>query len=66
MRGILKVYKWASLVVQWLRIHPAMQGTQVQSLVQEDLTCCRATKSVTTSELKLLSPCAMTTEARVP
>ena len=29
----------ASLVVQWLRIHFAMQGTLVQSLVQEDPTC---------------------------
>ena len=28
----------ASLVVQWLRIHLPMQGTWVQSLVQEDLT----------------------------
>ena len=29
----------ASLVVQWLRIHLAMQGTQVPSLVREDATC---------------------------
>ena len=29
----------ASLLVQWLRIHLAMQGTQVPSLVQEDPTC---------------------------
>ena len=35
---------WASLVVQWLRIHLPMQGTQVLSLVQEDLTCHGATK----------------------
>ena len=28
-----------SLVVQWLRIHLAMQGTQARSLVQEDPTC---------------------------
>ena len=34
----------ASLVVQWLRIHLPMQGTQVRSLVQEDLTCHGATK----------------------
>ena len=33
-----------SLVVQWLRIHLPMQGTQVRSLVGEDPTCCRATK----------------------
>ena len=39
-----KIIMWASLVVQWLRIHLPMQGTQVQSLVQEDSTCCRATK----------------------
>ena len=36
----------ASLVAQWLRIHLLMQGTQVRSLVQEDPTCCRATKPV--------------------
>ena len=33
-----------SLVVQWLRIHLPTQGTQVQSLVQEDPTCIGATK----------------------
>ena len=27
---------WTSLVVQWLRIHLPVQGTQVQSLVRED------------------------------
>ena len=32
------------LVVQRLRIRLAMQGTWVQSLVQEDSTSCRATK----------------------
>ena len=37
---------WASLVVQWLRICPTMQGTQVRSLVQEDHTCHGATKPV--------------------
>ena len=36
----------ASLVVQWLRIHLAMQGTQVQSLVREDSTCRGAAKPV--------------------
>ena len=35
-----------SLVVQWLRICLPMQGTRVPSLVQEDPTCCRATKPV--------------------
>ena len=33
----------ASLVVWWLRIWLAMQGTQFQSLVWEDPTCCGAT-----------------------
>ena len=33
-----------SLVVQCLRIRLPMQGTQVRALVQEDPTCCRATK----------------------
>ena len=36
----------ASLVVQWLRICLPLQGTQVRSLVQEDPTCCGATKSM--------------------
>ncbi|KAJ8775921.1 hypothetical protein J1605_015984 [Eschrichtius robustus] len=36
----------ASLVAQWLRIRLPMQGTQVQSLVQEDTTCRGATKPV--------------------
>ena len=40
-----------SLVVQWLRIPLPMQGTQVQSLLQEDSTCHGAT-----------SLCATTTE----
>ena len=34
---------WASLVVQWLRIHLPMQGTRVQSRIQEDPTGCGAT-----------------------
>ena len=33
-----------SLVVQWLRIQLSIQGTPVQSLVQEDPTCHRAPK----------------------
>ena len=36
----------ASLVVQCLRIHLPMQGTQVRSLVREDPTCHGATKPV--------------------
>ena len=35
-----------SLMVQWLRIHLPMQGTQVRALVQEDPTCRGATKPV--------------------
>ena len=34
------------LVVQWLRIHLPMQGTRVRSMVQEDPTCHRTTKSM--------------------
>ena len=34
----------SSLVMQWLRIHLPMQGTQVQALFQEDPTCQEATK----------------------
>ena len=33
-----------SLVVQWLRTHLPMQGTQVRALVREDPTCRGATK----------------------
>ena len=52
-QGIYKVQKdWvedkieaagASLVMQWLGIHLPMQGTWVQALVWEDLTCHGAT-----------------------
>ena len=41
-----KVYEWACLAVQWLRICLAMQGTLVQFLIWEDPTCCGATKPV--------------------
>ena len=34
------------MVAQWLRIHLPMQGTQVRALIQEDPTCCRATKPI--------------------
>ena len=47
-------------MVQWLRICLAMQGTLVRSLIQEDLTCCGATKPW------LLSQCAATTDTRAP
>ena len=43
---------WTSLVVQWLKIHLPMQGTQVWSLAQEDPTCPQGQ----------ISPCAPTTE----
>ena len=48
-----------SLVAQWIRIHLPIQGTRVWSLVQEDSTCCRATKpdrQYRASELQLLKP----------
>ena len=39
--------KWrASLVAQWLRIRLPTKGTWVRALVQEDPTCCGATKLV--------------------
>ena len=58
-----------SLVCQWLRICLAMQRTRVWSLVQEDSTCCGATKPVchnyrAQGVLKLQSPRG--TEARGP
>ena len=40
----LKERLGTSLVMQWLRIHLPMQGTQVRALVWEDPTCCGATK----------------------
>ena len=44
--GASKMITGASLVVQWLRICLPMQGTRVRALVQEDPTCCGATKPV--------------------
>ena len=43
-KGKLEFHFQTSLVAQWLRIRLPMQGTQVQTLVQEDPACCRATK----------------------
>ena len=43
---ILLKYVRTLLVVHWLRIRLPMQGTQVQSLVQEDPMDCRGTKTV--------------------
>ena len=37
-------FTWTPLVVQWLRIHLPTHGIQIQPPVQEDLTCCGATK----------------------
>ena len=42
--GSLKSRVGTSLVAQWIKNPPAMQGTQVQSLGLEDSTCHRATK----------------------
>ena len=36
----------ASLVAQWLGVHPPMQGSRVRALVWEDPTCHGATKPV--------------------
>ena len=41
-----EVKERTSLVAQWLRIHLPTQGTRIWPLVQEDPTCCGATKSV--------------------
>ena len=46
-------------MVQYLRIHLPTQGTWVQSLVQEDPTCCRATKAHLP---QLLSQCSWACE----
>ena len=55
-------------MVQWLRIYLPMQGTQVQSPVQEDSTCSRVESGqlspyTTTSKSELQSLEASTTEA---
>ena len=46
----------ASLVVQWLRIHFAVQGMPVPTLVREDPTCLGATKPMSRN---YWSPCAI-------
>ena len=43
-RKLERIWHGASLVALWLRICLLMQGTRVQSLVQEDPTCCGPTK----------------------
>ena len=57
----------ASLMAQWLRIRLPVQGTQVRTLVQEDPTCRRATKSVRCNYLACaLEPASHNYRARVP
>ena len=46
-------------MVQYLRIHLPTQGTWIRSLVQEDPTCCRATKA---RSPQLLSQCSRACE----
>ena len=71
----LKSNNRTSLVIQWLRIHLAMQGTAGRYLVPEDHTCRGAAKSVHQQllsrcpricEPRLLSPCATTAAACEP
>ena len=42
----IEMQRGASLVAQWLRIRPPMQGTRVRALVREDPTCRGAAKAV--------------------
>ena len=44
MRSRLQLIIMCQGLPWWLRIQSAKQGTQVQSLVWEDPTCCGATK----------------------
>ena len=50
-------------MVQWMGICLPMQGTWIQALIQEDLTCCAATKPCMP---QLLSLHAAVTEVLVP
>ena len=49
--NVKKAMILTSLEVQWLRVCLPVQGTWIQSLVQEDPTCHRATKPTTTESL---------------
>ena len=60
---IFKRLHQTSAVLQWIGICLPVQGSWVQSLVGEDPTCLRVSKACAP---QLLSPCAATTEARVP
>ena len=57
---LLKNDKSRTSLWQWIRICLPVQGTWVPSLVQEDFTCCRATKLMTHNYLahvlRLLKP----------
>ena len=53
-RTISKSFPGASLVVQWIRICLAMQGTQVWSLAWEDSMCRRAVKWSSTTTKPVL------------
>ena len=55
MTGLVEAEERTSLVVQWLRICLPVQGTQVWSLVWEDPTCHKETKSENHSHW---SPCS--------
>ena len=75
LQGRWKIEGRTSLVVKWLRIRLPRQGTWVWSLVQEDLTCRRATKPVhhnywacalEPESHNYWGPCATTTEACAP
>ena len=59
---------WASLVVQWVRIHLPMQETWVQSLVQRvwDDASEQLSPGRTATEPLLQTPGAATTEAHAP
>ena len=59
--SIKTIYSRTSLVVQWIRTRLPMQGIWVQSLVQEDSTCHRATKLCA----PLLSPHSRAREPRL-
>ena len=61
----LKTLCRTSLLVQWLRICLPMQGTQIQSLIRQDPTCCGATKLVH-HNYWACAPCATATKSTPP
>ena len=58
--AFLKSYG-TSLVAQWIGIHLPMQGTGVQSLIQEDSTC-----RVAAEPVQLLKPTACALQEEKP